>query len=201
MILFLYETQIEPREAQDDLGHTPLALAAAEGNETTVSALISLKANTRVSRNDGFIPWQIALQNGHMAVARMFPEWMLSYGESQDPKTEPELGRLAAAGDRPALSMAIASRAQGRLRRNPLMPVVIANREEIVREVLSQEVDGDVGLACVRTALVCAAARGKETLVARVLDAGNNGRMTRNEGMYRELSEIADYLVAYMQQD
>lgn len=114
--------------------------------------------------------------------------------ESQDPRTEPELGRLAAAGDQLGLLLAIASRAQGRLRRNPLMPVVIAN----------QEVDGDIGVACVRAALTCAVARGKETLVTRVLDSqdsGNNGRMARGQGMCREFSEIADYLVEYMQQD
>lgn len=210
MILFLYEMWIEPRETQDDVGQTPIALAAAEGKETTVSAVLSLKVNTSISRNDDLEPWQIALHNSHTAIARMLPEWVLHDGESQDSKAESEICRLVAADDHPGLSLAVASGAnpdiQGRLRRTPLMSAVIADREEIVLELLSQRVDVNARCAFDRTALMCAATRGKSTIVTHILDAGGDasavdidGRTALEEALCRNSSEIADSLIEGLQ--
>jgi|TARA_B110000977_G_scaffold139712_2_gene177345 ankyrin repeat protein len=55
-------------------GQTPVCIAAEEGHEATVRALIELGADVNKATDDGKTPQSFAAQNGHEAIVRALIE-------------------------------------------------------------------------------------------------------------------------------
>jgi uncharacterized protein len=90
IVTFLLESNCCPNE-QDDLGITPLQLAAASGQEENVKILLAAKANVNLSSDDNNeSPLIAAARNGHNNIMRR----LLSAGANKD-QQESEKGLTA----------------------------------------------------------------------------------------------------------
>jgi cytohesin len=63
-------------QARDD-GTTPLCVAAHQGHEAAVRALIELGADVSKAENNGVTPLSVAAQEGHTAIVQILRDAVL----------------------------------------------------------------------------------------------------------------------------
>ncbi len=197
-------------DQQNNLGETPLFLAAKDGNIAILKVLLQKKANTEIPNNDGFYPYHIAAWKGKLEVVKILLSYSVDPNQLCNKYSSTALAWAADGGHLDVVKYLRESKdmdvnTEDRLEWTPIIRAASRGHGDVFEYLLAKgaTLEDPQDPSC--GTLFIAASGGNTQIVQRLLERGYDVNMTNNtwnttaliSALWAEKVEMVRFLIEH----